>query len=284
MGNVKVHTNNRSVFDVDTTNMHALISWRSVVAGLLVAMFTMIGLVGLGLAFGGIGLDEDTSARSAGIFTGVWFMTATLISLFVGSYFAARVSKFKTGRIGSAQGLVIASLFLGFFLFETVSMIGLVGSSAGRFIGRTGNIFAQGMERANQNPMISNTIGNLSEDAVADLNLRSDPQTVAEGIGSRLLNGDTEGAKNYLARQAGMTPTEADARIAQMKAQVDKYLADAKEATATGLRSAGWSLFLLVALGAFASVAGGALGSVINFRKPLVVQNPEELYPHGRTV
>src|SRR5690606_1555284 len=81
--------------EVETNNFHALISWRSIVAGLLIAMLVMTGLLGLGLAFGGIGLDEDTSARSAGIFTGAWFIGSALISLFAGSYFAARVSKFR---------------------------------------------------------------------------------------------------------------------------------------------------------------------------------------------
>lgn len=273
-----------NVFEVDTNNPHALISWRSIVAGLLIAMFTMIGLIGLGLAFGGIGMDEDTSAKSAGIFTGVWFIASTLVSLFVGSYFAARVSKFRTGRIGSAQGLVIAALFLGFFLYQTVSAIGSLGAGAGSLIGKTGGLIADGAQKASQNPTITNTINNLSEDALGDLNLRSEPQVVAQGLGSRLINGDTEGAKNYLARQAGITPTEADARIAQMKIQVDKYVGDAKEATATGLRSAGWSLFLLVALGALSSVLGGALGSVANFRRPLVLSGRDDLYPRGRTV
>lgn len=280
MGNVRVN----SKFEVDTVNMHALISWRSIVAGLLIAMFTMIGLIGLGLAFGGMGMNEDTSAQSAGIFTGVWFIASTLISLFVGSYFAGRVSKFRTGRIGSAQGLVIAALFLGFFLYQTLSTIGSVGSMAGSFLERSGSFIAQGASKAAENPTITNTINNLSEDALGDLNLRAEPQVVAQGLSSRLLRGDTEGAKNYLARQAGITPTEADARIVQMKAQVDKYVGDAKESAAVALRSTGWSLFLMVILGAIASVLGGALGSVANFRKPLVLSGREEHYPPGRTV
>lgn len=256
--------------EVEPNNMHALISWRSIVAGLLIAMFTMIGLLGLGLAFGGIGLDEDTSARSAGIFTGVWFLVSALVSLFAGSYFAARVSKFRMGRIGSAQGLVIASLFLGYFLYQTIGAIGSVGSAAGSFFGKSGSAIVKGADRASENPQITDAVSSMTEDALGGLNLRSSPQVVAQGLGTRLFRGDTEGAKNYLAREAGLTPTEADTRIAQMKAQIDKLLSDTKEATATGLKSMGWSLFLLVALGALASVLGGALGSVANFRKPLI--------------
>jgi hypothetical protein len=281
MANYKLHSSlSEGPLEIENNNSHALISYRSIVAGLLIAMFTMIGLLGLGLAFGGIGMDEDTTAKSAGIFTGIWFLVSTLVSLFVGSYFAARVSKFRTGRIGSAQGLVIASLFLGFFLYQTVSTIGSAGSAVGSFIGKSGSMVARGAQQASQNPAISNAVSNITEDSLGGLQLKSDPTTVAEGLGTRLFRGDSEGAKNYLAAQAGITPTEADARVAQMKARVDKFVSDTKEATGTALKSAGWSLFLLVVLGSIASLGGGALGSVANFRKPLIRER-EDYYPPG---
>jgi hypothetical protein len=263
----KIHSN---PVEIESNNMHALISWRSIAAGLLIAMFTMTGLLGLGLAFGGIGLDEETSAKSAGIFTGVWFLVSALISLFSGSYFAARVSKFRMGRIGSAQGLVIASLFLGFFLYQTVSAIGTAGSAAGKIIGKSGSALTRGVQQAAGSPAVSNTVSNITEDALGDLNLRSEPRVVAQGVGTRLISGNTEGAKNYLARQAGITPDQADARIAQLKTQVDQVITNAKQGTAVALKSTGWSLFLLVLLGSLSATAGGALGSVANFRKPLI--------------
>lgn len=253
----------------DVATMHPLISWRSVVAGLLIAFFVMTGLIGLGLAFGGISMNEDTSAESAGIFTGIWFIASALISLFVGSYFAARVSKFQTGRIGSAQGLVIAALFLGFFLYQMISTIGMIGGAAGSLIGKTASIAGQGAQQASQSPVITNKVTDIAENAMGDLNLRSDPKTVATGVGNRLIAGDAEGAKNYLAMQAGITPAEADAKIAQLKGQVDQTVADAKNMAGDAMKATGWSLFLLVVLGALAAVGGGALGSVANFRNPL---------------
>lgn len=253
----------------DLSSMHPLISWRSVVAGLLIAFFTMTGLLGLGLAFGGIGMSENTSASSAGIFTGIWFLVSALVSLFIGSYFAARVSKFQTGRIGSAQGLVIAALFLGFFLYQTLAAIGSLGGAAGSLIGKTARVAGQGVEQAAQNPTISNTVGNMAEDALGDLNLKSDPKIVATGVANRLISGNAEGAKNYLAMQAGITPAEADSRIAQLKAQADKTIDDAKMVAADAMKATGWTLFLLVGLGAISAVGGGALGSVANFRNPL---------------
>jgi hypothetical protein len=226
--------------------MHPLISWRSVMAGLLIAFFMMIGLIGLGMAFGGIRLDE-------GIFTGVWFLVSALISIFTGSYFAARVSKFQTGRIGSAQGLVIAALFLGFFLYQTLSGVVSVGTGAGK----------------TQLPEVLGTVGQYAEDSLGDLNLRSPPSVVAQGVAGRLIREDAPGARNYLVYQAGITPEEADARIAELKTRADRAVDEGKAKAGAALQATGWALFFLVMLGALASVLGGALGSVANFRNPL---------------
>ncbi len=266
-----VMTKNRTehVLENDVATMHPLISWRSVVAGLLIAFFTMIGLLGLGMAFGGINMNEDTSAQSAGVFTGVWFLASALVSIFLGSYFAARVSKFQTGRIGSAQGLVIAALFLGFFLYQTMSAVVSAGGAAGSIIGKGASAVGSGAAKISQQPGVMNTVSQYAEDAMGNMNLRSDPGVVAQGVATRLISGNTEGAKNYLATQAGITPAEADARIAQLKVQADKAVGDAKAAAGDALQATGWSLFLLVLLGALSSVLGGALGSVANFRNPL---------------
>ena len=284
MANIKVNSSHgRTPLESDHANMHALISWRSIVAGLLVAFFTMIGLIGLGLAFGGIGMDEDTSARAAGIFTGVWFIVSTLISLFVGSYFAARLSKFRTGRIGSAQGLVIASVFLGFFLYQSVSAIGSLGGAAGNLLQSTGSAAMRGAQQVANNPAVMNTVNNITEDALGDLNLRSEPRVVAQGLATRLVQGDVQGAQTYLSRQSGITQAEAQTRINQLQSQLTGYIDRVKEAAAGALRSLGWSLFLMVALGGLAAVGGGALGSVANFRKPLIRED-ENYYPRGQTV
>ncbi len=282
MANISINSENLNPIEFQG-NTHALISFRAIAAGLLLTMFVMIGLTGLGLAFGGISMDEETTVRGVGMFSGIWFIASVFISLFLGSYFASRVSKFRMGRVGSVQGLVIASLFLVFFLYQLVSALGTAGLAVGSLLGKTGRVIALSAQKMENYPAVRNTISHLSEDALGDLNLRSGLQVVAEGIGSRILRGNTEGAKNYLAREAGITPTEADARIAQMKAKVDEYVSNAKEATATALRSTGWTLFFLVVLGGLAGILGGGLGSVVNFRKPLI-SVADIQYQRGQTV
>lgn len=244
--------------------MHPLISWRSVVAGLLISLFFMIGFIGLGMAFGGIGMSDGTTVRSAGIFSGVWFFASALVSLFVGSYFASRISKFQSGRVGSAQGLVIAALFLGVFLYQAALAIGGLSQVTGSLIGRTAGIVGTSAEKLSSSPVVRN----LVEDAMGNLNLKSNPMAVARGIAGRLIRGDAVGAKNYLAQEAGITEAQANQRIATAKVKIDQAMVKTREAAATALKSTGWSLFLLVFVGSISAVLGGSLGSVSNFRKP----------------
>ena len=243
-----------------------LICWRSAIGGFLVAMLTMVGLVGLGMAMGGMGMDEDTSAKSFGMFGGIWFLASSLISIFVGSYYSARVASFRIGRVGSAQGILIATLFLGFFLYQTIMTLGAAGRAAGTFVGKSAEMISAGSEKAMNSPVISE----MFEDRMADLNLRSEPKVVAMGVASRLLRGNTTGAKNYLAYQSGITPEQADARIVEFRADMNRYADEAKLAAADALRTTGWSLFTIVVLGVASAVGGGMLASRANLSAPIV--------------
>ncbi len=260
-------TSKASDTDADLVHFHPLVSWRSVIAGLLVTFLSLVGLIALGMAFGGIGLDDGASLQSAGIFTGVWFLVSTILSLFAGSYFAARVSKFRSGRIGSAQGLVIAALFIGVILWQMMAALGWAGRMTNQAVSGAASIAGQGISQMVQNPAVNEMV----EDAMGDLTIPPERvQAVVTGVGTRLLRGNTEGAKNYLARQAGISPDDADRRIAALRAQVDQGLIAARDQAASALRATGWTMFLTIVLATVSATLGGALGSRTNLRKPLV--------------
>jgi hypothetical protein len=221
----------------------------------------MVALLGLGMAFGGISMDEDTSMGSAGLFSGIWFAVSCLISVFAGSYYAARFSDTKVMTSGPAQGLIVASLFLGFFLYQTISTLGVAGRAAGNLIGSTASVVGKGARSAAQTPGLVENMSMMVEDRLGDLQLKSEPRAVAMGVAHRLVDGNPEAAKNYLAMQAGMTPAEADARLAQLKAEADKKIDAAKLAAADALRTTGWTLFILVALTSVSAFLGGMLGT-----------------------
>jgi hypothetical protein len=255
---------------VSLSSEHPLISWRSILAGSLVTFLTLVFLLALGMAFGGVNLDEETSLSGAGKFAGIWFLISSVVSLFAGSYFAARVSKFRNTRIGSAQAIIIASLFFGAMLWQSFSVLGAAGRLTGRVVGGTAVAAGASVAAASQ----SSIVNEIAEDALGNANIQPDRiQAVVTGVASRLVRGDTEAAQNYLARQTGISPEEANQRIAAAKVQVDQALVKAKEATANALQATGWTIVLLVAFGAIAAIVGGALGARTNSRKPLVVDD-----------
>lgn len=253
-----------NVYEQGTAAKH-LICWRSIFAGLLMSLLVFSGALALGVAFGGIGLSGGTTAQNAGLFSGIWFLVSAVVALFVGGYFSVRLAKFRTDLVGCAHGFVIASIFMLLLMNSAATAVSFIASSAGNAASGAASMIGAGANAASQSPMIQDMV----DDSLAGLNLKADPQVVASGVASRLVRGDNEGAKNYLARQSGMTPAEADQRIATLKAQADAAMVKAREATATAMKATGWSVFLLIVLGAIAAATGGLLATHFNGLSPL---------------
>lgn len=102
-----------------------LVSWKSVAAGFIVTLFTMTALLGLGIALGDIGIDENVSVEAASIFTSLWFLSSIILSIFVGSYYSVRLSSYRV----AANGLLIACLFILFFFIQAFSIISTTSTS-----------------------------------------------------------------------------------------------------------------------------------------------------------
>ncbi|MBC7371030.1 MAG: hypothetical protein H7326_05655 [Bdellovibrionaceae bacterium] len=172
--------------------------------------------MGLGFALGGMGLSDGTNAQNAAVFSGVWLVISATLSLFIGGYFAVRMSKFTNDVVAVGHGFVIASLFVLLILNQGASVVGWLTHAAADVAGGTAAIVGGGIGAASQ----SSVVRDMVEDSIADLNLK-DAQVVIPGAASRLLRGDTDGAKAYLARQSGKSVQEVNAKIAEMKAQLD---------------------------------------------------------------
>lgn len=260
-------------------NARHLVSWGCLIAGLLLTLLTFSGALALGVAFGGIGLSGGTTAQSAGIFTGVWFVLSAVIALFAGGYLAVRLAKFRNDTIGVSHGLVIAALFVLLLLNQTATAVGWLSRMATEAAGGAAAMVGGGLNAASQSGMVNDMV----EDSLADMKIKGDPQVVIPGVANRLLRGDNEGARNYLARQAGVSPAVVDERIATLRAQVDQAIIKAREATADTMKATGWSLFLLIVLGAISAGLGGLLASQINNRKPLARTSDEGVPAGGYT-
>jgi hypothetical protein len=84
--NIMTQATENLAYDLSVSTHKYLICWRSILAGFAVSLLTFVGLLGLGLASGGIGLDQDTTASEAGIFAGTWVMISAIVSSLVGGY------------------------------------------------------------------------------------------------------------------------------------------------------------------------------------------------------
>lgn len=244
---------------------HSLMSWKAVFAGLLVGLLTYAILFTLGVGIGGLSLREvvqDGGARGLGIGTGIWMVLMNVIALFVGGYFAARVSNYATPRIGAAQGFVIAAMFFGFMFYQVMSVAGLAGRGVTNAVSSAGAVAKDVI----QNPTVQNQVNDLIGENVQ---LKSDHETVAKELSSRLLSGDREGARDYLADQAGIPSQEAQARIDRFQSQAQGQLKEAGETTAEVIAGLGWAGFIILLLGTLACCFGGAAGSRANARHPM---------------
>jgi len=247
---------------------HPLISWRSIVAGLLVAFFSEAILLALGLAIGGFSISSainPSSATQIGMMSGAWFFITAVISLLIGSYFAGRVSRLCTTQIGAAQGLVIAGLFFGFFIWQLLNTVGWAGRTITTAFGTTAYMIGNNMDALASNDQVQS----LVEDVANEFRLRSPVEVVSRNVASRLVRGDTQGAKLYLARQSGMSVAEVDQRVDALNNQIQSYLTRARDTAARALSTGGLTLFLVHLFGALAAMAGGALGAAQNFKRPL---------------
>ncbi len=240
------------------------ISWRAIFAGAFVAILVDMLLATLGMAVGGIGLEhvaQQGGAQGLSIGAAIWFIASNIIALAVGSYVGARASGLVPSRVGGIEGLVVSALLFVAMFAGIGSGLGALGRGAGAMLGVAG----RGVTSLAQ----SEQVQNVAQGALGQLNLRSDPSQVAQGVASRLLSGDEQGATNYLAAQAGIRPSEARARLDQMKADLTSTAKDVGRSIARGTQWAGWTLFLTILLGSAAALFGGAMGARRNFRQPM---------------
>lgn len=261
----KTNSNQLAVRENFLSSEHSLISLKPIVAGLLIAFICYTALTALGIAIGSASLTEMIKSgdysEGLGIGAIIWMVAVNIVSLGVGSYFAARTSTFVTHRIGAAHGLIIASLYFGLMLLGAGQTIGMAGKGVGYAFGSIG---------AGAGSLASSSVVQHSvEDAMGAVNLKSEPSVVIGGILTRLIRGNPESAKNYLANQTGLSGAELNTRFNRIENEFKSSAATiGANATSVISRSA-WAVFLLLLAGIATAVLSGAWGAGMNFRLPL---------------
>lgn len=257
-----------------------LICWKSSFGGLLIALMTFVTLTALGAgvaAFTAEGLVNQGSGGSAlATGTGLYMGLSIVIALFCGGYFALRISGFVTSKVGMAHGFVVASAFFLLMLFGIGNMIGGLASGFGNLARVVGGSSADLINNSGVQDTVYQAIG-TSE-------LRSSPAEVAQGLTVRLLQGDEESAKNYLAYQTGQTPIEMEAKIFEIKTRFDAAVKTAAQKTANAIGDTGISFFVLFLVGLFGAGIGGYYGAYSNVERPFAQKMKEPVtVSHLRT-
>lgn len=238
-----------------------LVCWRSALAGVVIGLITMMGVLALAVAFGGIGLDDGSTVKNATIFAGVSIVVAVILGNFAGSYYAVRIARRRVDVVGVMQGLLVGGLCVLLMMCHTMASVATMGKITGSALGAAAG--AAGSVASTQLPMIQDMV----QDALGGRKLASDPEVIVKNLSSRLIRGDQESAKNYLAAQAGISEDEANKAVAVLKEKTDKALEEARKAAATTLKAVGWSSFVTIVLAMIAAALGGMVGAVCNERR-----------------
>ncbi len=270
--------NNETYPTHETLSTHAhhhLICWKSTVAGILVAFMTYLLLSSLGFALTGMSAQSAIDNETGGLLVlsgaGLWMGISAAVSLFIGSFFALRVSRYVTDKVGFIHGVVIASVF---FIIMTFLAGGAVSGIA-RGLAGVAQGAGMGASELMKNPMVQDTINK----SMSTNNLKSPAPEVAQGLALRLLQGDTTSAKSYYAYQTGLSESEVNAKVDQLAVEFKAAAKKAADKAAEAVTAIGWMLTALFLAGVAAGAIGGMAGARSNIRMPFASHVHEDGSP-----
>ena len=268
------------------------LKWSAVVGGLILTYAASWLLYNLGSAIG-LSIVDISSFTEPGssddvhtfdMMVIIWVFFTTLISFFLGSLFAGRLSGIPDKAIGMLHGVAVwASATLISVMFGILGVNGIVKATV------------DGLEKSNA--MQGTSIGLLNSDPEGRFivpsylqpliyklnreinssesynpdNSDSDgkPRMISDGIlalvAIRVIQGDTEDAKNLLIDMTSLSPTQANRIIDNLSAKAEGIRASIKKKSETAqeyLSALLWMLFTSSTGALLASVLGGWIGVI----------------------
>jgi spore maturation protein SpmA len=280
------------------------VSWGAIFAGTVTALGLWVLLYSLGLALGlsSINPQDTGSARSSGIFTGIWGLIAPLVALFVGGIVAGRGSGAQTKASGGIHGLVMWGLTTLAGLWLVANLVsalagGLfsVGKSA---VQATGSAVSAGASQAGGVGEAARSFGLDADDALRPVNerLRSEGKPAVTAVQLEAATRDVvqtavqqgrldrEVLVSSIAEKTALSRRDAQEVAGRVEAQFSALQGKAgqaaqsvqtgalKAADATG--KAFWGVFGSLFLGLISALLGSTLG----------VSKRQRLYAEGAVV
>ena len=152
---------------------HVHVSWRAILAGIVVAIATEVLLTLLGFAVGLSAFEPRADlARGIGIGLGIWMILTAVASVFAGAYFGSRVAGDPWKGDGVAHGVMVWAGFLLIGLSVISSGVGRLLSGAGsleRAVNESSaSVASQARQQAQQTPAQNSQNMRRAADNIAD--------------------------------------------------------------------------------------------------------------------
>lgn len=263
------------------------LSWGAIFGGTFVALGVWILLYTLGLALGlsSVNPANAASAKSAGIFTGIWSVIVPLVALFVGGMVAAR----SAGIVDKGGGALHGAVLWGLTTLIGVMVVGMLVSNVlgavlnvGKAAVGAGGTAAVGAVAGGGNA--AKAFGLDANDALGPVNQRlrqeGKPAITANQLEAATKDIVTEGVRqgrmdrellvSNIAQNTNLSRQDAEGVADRVQQQVDQAKAKASEvgqqAQQGALKVADrsgrvfWGIFAGLLLGLVAAVLGATLG------------------------
>lgn len=257
-------------------------SWGSIFAGWVLAagiawLFYELGAA-VGLTVIDPAKDQTVIGKGLPIAAGAWLLVTWVVSLFLGGLFAGRLAGKPDPGVGMLHGMAVWSVTA--ILTLVLGAVGVAGLAQGASaviggVAKGGSQAAEGtgaglkslgLEAAikhNVAQALRKAAPNAPAGTVNQAVNRMNAATLAQ-VSSRLLQGDTEGAKNVLAINTDLSRADVDSVIGALQAQVPRYKAEAAQQAQKATRysaAVAWGMFVASVAALGAAIWGGALGA-----------------------
>ncbi|MER0238820.1 hypothetical protein [Fulvimarina sp. MAC8] len=270
------------------------IVWGAVIAGVIlaIAIQLMLGLLGLGLGFGGLpGTDRSVTALASA--AGIYSLIAALVGLFIGAFATARFAGLSEKVDSILHGLVtwaVATLLVVVVLGGTASSVlggafGAVGASVEGLSTAASNLATpvstgpslpasvaadlRALSFARSESAAQEATGEDPESgdaAAATQNTGDSPvnfSAIAAALSETASDEERQAAVTAIQELGGLSQPAAEQRLAGYQQSFDEMVRTARQTADDAARSvaaAAFSAFVALLLGAIVSIAGGFLG------------------------
>lgn len=270
------------------------LSWGAIFGGAVAALAIWLMLYALGLALGLSAIDpnQPDSARSSGIFTGIWGLVAPLVALFVGGMVASRGAGPATRLGGATHGLVmwgVTTLVGAWLVMNMLSAVVGGVASVGKTAAQAGaGAISAAAGQAGQAGDAASALGLDANSALQPVNdrLRAEgkPEVTAAQLQAAAKDVVQEGVQSgqfnrallvsNIAQNTALSQQDAqeiasrvETQFNEMKGKAGEKLQTAANAVGTGALKAAdasgkafWGIFGALFLGMISAVLGATTG------------------------